>query len=129
MTGLFSLALVACGQEAAQQAPEQTAVTETPPAPASPAERLEQVKMEMASLKTALADSGAYQCCVNPPCDWCLLKEGSCSCHGNLTVGKEVCADCGLGWHNGEGSVEGVKAADVKWNITHEHPAEGGHKH
>jgi len=38
-----------------------------------------------------------------------------------VAAGNEVCAGCGLGWHNGEGIVEGVKAVDVKWNIVHSH--------
>ena len=77
---------------------------------------------------TTTSDEGKYNCCVKPSCDWCALHEGSCACFTNLQAGEAVCPGCGLGWHNGQGIVEGVDAKDVKWNITHEHAA-GGHAH
>lgn len=105
-----------------------------PPAPApipvaaSPAERLEKIKAELAEVKLAVANEGNYLCCVKPACDWCLLHEGECECRENLEAKKEVCPGCGLGWHNGQGVVKGVKASQVKWNVTHSHGGEG-HAH
>jgi hypothetical protein len=75
----------------------------------------------VAAVKYTVANDGNYLCCVEPSCDWCLLHEGECKCRETVAAGNEVCAGCGLGWHNGEGIVEGVKAVDVKWNIVHSH--------
>ena len=90
--------------------------------------QLANIKAELKSVKAELTADGKYNCCVHPSCDWCALKEGECPCHDNLLAKKAVCPDCGLGWHNGQGVVEGVKVSQVKWDITHEHAAEG-HKH
>ncbi len=98
-----------CTQEPTPE-PQQTAVA-----------TLEQVKGELEKVKMAVANEGDYLCCVEPACDWCLLKEGECTCRINLEEGEEVCAGCGLGWHNGNGIIDGVKAGDVKWNISHSH--------
>jgi hypothetical protein len=91
-------------------------------------ERLQKIKDELKLIKADLNKAGRYNCCVHPACDWCVLHEGDCQCHDNLLAKKAVCPDCGLGWHNGHGVVEGVKVSQVKWEITHEHPT-GGHKH
>ena len=114
MAGMLFIS--SCGQDAVQQASEQSAEP-VPPAPAT----LEQVKADLAEVKMAVANEGDYLCCVEPACDWCLLKEGTCACRENLEAKKEVCAGCGLGWHNDQGAVDGVKASDVKWNIAHSH--------
>jgi hypothetical protein len=95
----------------------------------SPDARLATIKAELKTVKANLTAAGKYDCCVQPPCDWCALKEGECPCHDNLLAKKAVCPDCGLGWHNGQGVVEGVSASQVKWNITHEHATGGQHKH
>ena len=106
-------------------------------------QRLENVKSGLKLVKAELTQSGDYDCCIQPGCDWCVLHEGECECHDNIKAGKEVCPGCGLGWHNGKGVVQGVDAKEVKWNIVHEHGArehgkedhsedeqkEGGHKH
>lgn len=89
-------------------------------------QRLGNIKAELSLLKSELAEKGNYSCCVQPACDWCLLYEGSCQCYNGIKAGKEVCAGCGLGWHNGKGVVKGIDAKKVKWNITHEH-GEGSH--
>jgi hypothetical protein len=94
----------------------------------SPEKELAQIKTRLETVKTRLFDQGKYNCCVQPSCDWCALHEGSCECFSNLQAEDAVCPGCGLGWHNGQGIVEGVDAKSVKWNITHEH-APGGHQH
>ncbi len=107
--------------ETTQSSPDTTSTL-------SPEARLKNIGTELKILKSELAADGKYNCCVNPACDWCALKEGECLCHDNLLAKKSICPDCGLGWHNGQGVVEGVKVGQVKWDITHQHPA-GGHKH
>jgi len=101
---------------------------EASPTLLSPEAELEQIETRLEAVKTQLFDQGKYNCCVQPSCDWCALHEGACDCFTNLQAGEAVCPGCGLGWHNGQGVVEGIDAGDVKWNITHEH-ATGGHQH
>ena len=123
---------------------EETPVTEEEPAKLTTEQRLENIKSELKLVKAELTKEGSYDCCVQPGCHWCVLHEGECECHDNVKTGKEVCPGCGLGWHNGKGVVQGVKASQVKWNITHENGEaaehgegedggedhkEGGHKH
>ena len=96
--------------------------------PLSPEAELEQIETRLEAVKTQLFEQGKYNCCVKPSCDWCALHEGACGCFSNLQAGDAVCPGCGLGWHNGQGIVDGIDAKDVKWNITHEHPT-GGHQH
>ena len=82
---------------------------------------------------------------IEPPleCEWRWISTSALACQLgedgamvpattyvlNVAAKKEVCPGCGLGWHNGNGMVDGFETKDVKWNITHEHPAEGGHAH
>lgn len=91
-------------------------------------QKLQDVRSEVKAIKAELTEQGEYNCCVQPSCDWCLLHEGECECYANVKAGKEVCPGCGLGWHNGNGVVDGMSVDDVKWNITHEH-GDGGHQH
>jgi len=93
----------------------------------SPAgERLEQIRASLLEVTTTLNEEGEYNCCVAPRCSWCALHEGECECFDNLQHGEEVCPGCGLGWHNGNGIVDGVDASDVKWTISHSHGGEHG---
>ncbi|MFQ5864947.1 MAG: hypothetical protein ACE5IW_06940 [bacterium] len=105
-------------QEAAQQNAEQTFSS-------SPEGQLEKIKQELKDVKTQLTAAGKYDCCTHPTCNWCALLEGECDCHDEIKAGEEVCPGCGLGWHNGQGVVEGIEASQVKWNITHEHEESG----
>lgn len=121
-------ALIACGaggdgNESGSQ-PAMVETAETKPV----AQRVQDIRADVKAVKAALAQQGDYNCCVQPACDWCLLHEGECDCYENLKAGKEVCPGCGLGWHNGEGVVEGMSAEEVKWDIRHEH-GEVGHQH
>ncbi len=114
--------------QAPETAPEAAPVVE--PAPIlAPEERLDGIKSALAEVTAELNEKGDYNCCVQPVCTWCALYEASCACFSNLQEGSEVCPGCGLGWHNDEGVVDGVDKSQVKWNITHEHPAAGGHAH
>ena len=123
----ISLACTAPEPKPAVEA-EEAQEASAPPLPLSPEAELEQIETRLEAVKTHLFDQGKYNCCVQPSCDWCALHEGACDCFTNLQAGEAVCPGCGLGWHNGQGVVEGIDAGDVKWNITHEHPT-GGHQH
>jgi hypothetical protein len=109
-----------------QPAVEREETPATSSAPASPDAELVEIKSRLEAAKKQLFDAGKYNCCVQPSCDWCALHEGSCDCFANLQAGEVVCPGCGLGWHNGQGIVDGIEAREVKWNITHQH-ATGGH--
>ena len=122
---LNSLIFISC-QSADNAAKEQTKNTQL--VSISAEQKIVTIKGNLSSVKKVLADEGKYNCCIHPACNWCLLHEGSCDCYDNLKAGEEVCPGCGLGWHNGDGVVKGVKATQVKWDIKHEHD-EGGHGH
>lgn len=122
------IALVSCQttNESAQK--QGTSAGAETVAKLAPDEQLVNIKAELKTVKAELAEQGEYNCCIQPTCDWCALQEGECPCYDNLKAGKPVCPGCGLGWHNGQGVVQGVKASEVKWDITHEHPG-AGHEH
>ena len=107
---------------------EPQAARESGTEPISPDVQLEDIKARLETVKETLSESGSYNCCVKPSCDWCALHEGACACFTNLLAGEPVCPGCGLGWHNGQGIVDGVDPDDVEWNITHGHAA-GRHQH
>ncbi|MFQ5707851.1 MAG: hypothetical protein ACE5HO_10405 [bacterium] len=90
----------------------------------TPEARLEKIKGNLKLVKAELAKEGEYNCCIQPACNWCLLHEGECDCNVAVKKGEEVCPGCGLGWHNGQGAVPGVKATEVKWGLAHEHEEE-----
>lgn len=129
---LQALLLASVGCTSPEPAPEPSVEAQPTPEPtataSSPDAQLDEIRTRLDAVKTELFDAGEYNCCVDPPCDWCALHEGSCACFTNLDSGEAVCPDCGLGWHNGQGVVDSVDPDDVEWAITHEHP-EGGHEH
>lgn len=122
---LFALMAVVACQSTEKQ--EKSAGNTEQSVNLTPQERLAEIKAELKIVKAELTQEGKYDCCTHPPCDWCALQEGDCECDDNLKAGKAVCPECGLGWHNGQGVVEGIEASQVKWDITHEH-GESGHK-
>jgi hypothetical protein len=123
----FALISISC-QSPKNEPEEQPAQPAADPVAVSPDSRLANIKTELKAVKSELTAAGKYNCCVQPACDWCALKEGECPCHDNLLAKKVVCPDCGLGWHNGLGVVKGVKVSQVKWDITHQH-AGAQHQH
>jgi hypothetical protein len=129
--GVFAAAFFVACQSPEPPASEPASESPAPPAPAvklSPSEQLDEIKLNLEAVKAELNEQGEYNCCVQPACHWCALHEGSCECFNNIQAGEAVCAGCGLGWHNGEGVVDGVDSSSVEWAITHEHPT-GGHEH
>ena len=137
---IVAASFVACQSQSQAPEPPASEPTDTdtdtdtdiiPPPPAvelSTAQRLDELKSTLETVKAVLNEQGEYNCCVQPSCDWCALHEGSCECFNNLQEGEAVCPGCGLGWHNGQGVVDGVESSSVQWNITHEHLS-GGHEH
>lgn len=119
---------LACAAPEPKPETQSQATQEASSTPMAPEGELEEIKTRLEEVKIRLFDEGKYNCCVQPSCDWCALHEGSCDCFPNLQAGEEVCPGCGLGWHNGQGIVDGIDPKDVKWNITHEHPS-SGHQH
>jgi hypothetical protein len=75
---------------------------------------LKTARRDMDAAKAKLAATGNYACCVKPSCDLCARTKGACMCAADIAAGKGACGECHAGWKAGRGSLEGVKAADVK---------------
>jgi len=78
------------------------------------AAQVAEVKSEVAIAKESLAHEGHYACCIKPPCDWCVVKANGCACGSMADAGQPVCPECGMGWKQGRGAIEGLEAKDVK---------------
>ena len=52
----------------------------------------------MNSLKSNLVaekmSQGDYKCCLENPCTYCLIKEGSCDCLAEVMAGEHPCGEC-----------------------------------
>ncbi|MBM4169588.1 MAG: hypothetical protein FJ215_10615 [Ignavibacteria bacterium] len=75
---------------------------------------LDKIRADLKTAKRSLAREGKYSCCIAPSCDFCALTDGECPCGDNLANGKPVCHECKGGWEAGYGSIEDVRAEDVK---------------
>ncbi len=75
---------------------------------------LDKIRADLKAAKRNLAREGKYSCCIAPSCDFCALTAGECPCGDNLAEGKPVCHECKGGWEAGHGSIEDVKAEEVK---------------
>ncbi len=115
-----TLLFLACQKETAP-APQQAAPSPAAEKALTGKEHLEQAKLHLKEAKEKLDKEGAYDCCIEPDCDWCALKEGSCPCAKQVKAHKPVCPDCKFGWEHGKGHVEGVKAEDVTTSLEHSH--------
>jgi len=78
------------------------------------AAQVAEVKAEIEIAKETMAHDGKYKCCIKPACDWCLTKANGCSCESMVDADQPVCPECGLGWKQGKGSLEGYEAKDIK---------------
>jgi hypothetical protein len=78
------------------------------------AAQVAEVKSEIAAAKQSLAHDGKYECCIKPPCDWCVTKANGCACASMVDADQPVCPECGLGWKQGKGSLEGIAPEEVK---------------
>ena len=129
---LILISLFAACQWASTPSPAPTAATPAAEKSLSAKEHLEQAKLHLKEAKEKLDKEGSYDCCIEPNCDWCALKEGSCPCAKQLKAHKPVCPDCKFGWEHGKGHVEGVKPEDVTTSLEHSHGGaeeHGKHEH
>lgn len=125
---LFGLALAlplfACAAYQAQHQPAKPPAGTQEIAPVSvrpegefselrPDLQIARVKGELEEIKTALAQQGAYSCCVDPPCTQCALRPGECHCRDQVRKHGAACGECTHGWVEGRGIVEGVNAKEL----------------
>jgi hypothetical protein len=83
---------------------------------------VEKVKAEIQTLKMQLAPEGKYACCIDEPCDHCLLHKGECDCAKDLRKGERVCIECYAGWQQGKGNIPEIKKEQVKTDfVSHKH--------
>ena len=95
----------------------------TPPAPVPPSGefsglppdlQIGRIRGEVSEVKDRLAQQGRYACCVDPPCNQCLLQYGRCACREAVRKGgADFCGECTEGWVEGRGIVEGVDAREI----------------
>jgi hypothetical protein len=71
------------------------------------------IRGEVSEVKARLAQQGSYACCVDPPCNQCLLKFGRCRCREGVRQHGPFCGECAEGWMAGRGIVEGVDAKEL----------------
>ncbi|MBI5215911.1 MAG: hypothetical protein HY960_09165 [Ignavibacteriae bacterium] len=64
--------------------------------------------------KDELMQQGKYSCCIDEPCNSCLIEHQSCSCYKNLKEGKSVCNECYAGWQRGNGTDKEIKPSNIK---------------
>ena len=108
---------VGCQQQTREPAKDQS-LTRVAKAEAS----LEKVKADIQELKTRLAPEGKYACCIDEPCNYCLLHEGECDCAKDLQKGEHVCIECYAGWQQGKGNIPKIKKEQVKTDfVSHIH--------
>jgi hypothetical protein len=85
---------------------------------------LVKVKKEKKSLlkqKMEAIMAGKYNCCIDEPCDECLKAHGSCDCKNAVKNDKPVCDECYNAWQQGQGTVSGKTAKDIKKGDRHMH--------
>lgn len=83
------------------------------------AAQVAEVKSEIAIAKENMKRDGKYNCCIKPACDWCLLKANVCACANMVDADQPVCPECGLGWKQGRGALEGYTAEEIKNVMEH----------
>lgn len=74
----------------------------------------QQLHDQMEHITQAAAKKGEYNCCVNPPCEFCAVHMAKCPCGKSLSAAKAVCRECKGGWEAGEGRLAGIKPSNVK---------------
>src|SRR5713226_5255005 len=89
LSSIFLL-LTAC-QSGGAPAPAPAATAPPAEKSLSAKDHLEQAKIHLKEAKEKLDKEGTYDCCIEPDCDWCALKEGSCPCAKLVKSHKPVC--------------------------------------
>lgn len=115
--------LIGCAAYQAQHAGSTRAEApgDAPAAAAAPAAfraqdgraQLAEVKGELDHLKHELHARGQYDCCVEPACNECLLRDGECHCREVIESEGPCCGECTGAWVAGRGAVEGIQAWEV----------------
>lgn len=72
------------------------------------------LKEEVQAARKKAWEEGKYSCCLNTPCDQCIINMGGCPCGENLLNGNPVCHECKGGWDAGDGKFEDINPEDVK---------------
>jgi hypothetical protein len=76
--------------------------------------QISRIRGEIAEARNRLAQQGRYACCVDPPCNQCLLQYGRCGCREAIRKGgADFCGECTEGWVEGRGIVEGVDVREL----------------
>jgi mono/diheme cytochrome c family protein len=60
------------------------------------------------------AQHGYHACFINPPCSWCLLHLGQCTCVLGVGRGQYACRECHGGWEANQGYIPGKTKNDVR---------------
>jgi hypothetical protein len=69
---------------------------------------------ERALLKDKLCNAGRYECCIEPGCDMCIERTGSCECYTNLKKQEKICRECYVGYRKGRGRIKTVDLTKLK---------------
>ncbi len=85
-------------------------------------EKVREAKQLLLDARKQLAREGKYSCCIQDPCNQCLLDHQSCACERAVKAAKAVCPECYGGWQRGEGKIKAIKPSDVKTEFR-------GHQH
>ena len=120
MKKIFLVACILVGgcQQRSREPAKESSITQGPKAETT----VENVKAEIQELKMKLAPEGKYACCIDEPCNYCLLHEGECDCAKDLQKGKHVCIECYAGWQQGKGNIPKIKKEQVKTDfVSHTH--------
>lgn len=102
--------------------PDQKAAEEKSQRKATAAENIKEAKRLLSVAKGQLSREGKYNCCIEVPCDQCILEHQSCPCYEDLKNGKPVCNECYGGWQRGEGRDKKIDPKKIKTSIS-------GHRH
>ncbi len=46
------------------------------------------------NVKQDLINNGKYKCCLEKPCDYCLINHKECDCLEEIVTGKHPCGEC-----------------------------------
>src|SRR5689334_9439724 len=69
---------------------------------------------QVEAAKKRAFEHGYHACCINPPCSWCLLHLGQCSCAVGVASHSYACRECHGGWEANEGKIPGKTKGDVR---------------
>ena len=115
MLAFVALLVVSCGKDE-QSKKQEVALTQQEPEKTG-AMLVNEAKQKLVEAKAKLKEEGKYRCCINEPCNMCVLDEGECDCYEELKKGEPVCSECYGGWQSGKGIDKMIKKEDVKTSI------------